>query len=459
MSKSKTKKALIGSAGALVLCFALLLGTTFAWFTDNAQTKVNKIQAGNLDIALEMAAGTNDNGTTKWVSAEGKTLSFINEKGNAVENALWEPGCTYYTDDLRIVNKGNLALKFKVDVTGLTGDAKLNEAIDWGLLNARDSEPGSEYDYTWSWKNTSNEESFSPLDDEFYLLPGECVYMQLIAEMDQNAGNQYQGLSIDGIAITVLATQYTCEYDSTGNGYDADADYSHIVSTLEELQSALSEGGNISLAGDIEVTEQLVIPKGVSVNLDMNGKSLSLADGASADSCDPMMNVKNGASLTIDGNGTVDLGANPGFSFMYPCGDVTINSGTFKIDTELKSYGSFFVGINNGKGKLVINGGYFDGGYYEEGDCFNNCRNLLNGSWGQSIRVYGGTFVAQNPAWGDEGMAFLCPHCEHVAGKGYCQALFLEGQSREGTELPAGYSIIEGVTDDGRPTYTVNYSK
>ena len=57
---------------SLVLCFAMLLGTTFAWFTDNASTAVNKIQAGTLDVALEMKDASGN-----WVNAEGQTLSWV----------------------------------------------------------------------------------------------------------------------------------------------------------------------------------------------------------------------------------------------------------------------------------------------------------------------------------------------------------------------------------------------
>ena len=55
MSKTKTtKRALLSSVLAMLLCVTMLIGTTFAWFTDTASTAVNKIQAGNLDVALEM---------------------------------------------------------------------------------------------------------------------------------------------------------------------------------------------------------------------------------------------------------------------------------------------------------------------------------------------------------------------------------------------------------------------
>ena len=125
-NRKSTKRALLGSVMAMVLCLAMLIGATFAWFTDTASTGVNKIQAGNLDVALEMkdAAG-------QWVPAEGKTLDFV--KAAAGEQVLWEPGCTYELPQLRVVNKGNLALKYKIQITGINGSAKLNEAIEWTI--------------------------------------------------------------------------------------------------------------------------------------------------------------------------------------------------------------------------------------------------------------------------------------------------------------------------------------
>ena len=125
-NRKSTKRALLGSIMAMVLCLAMLVGATFAWFTDTASTGVNKIQAGKLDVALEMkdAAG-------QWVSAEGKTLNWV--KAAAGEQVLWEPGCTYTLPELRVVNNGNLALKYKLVISGIRGDAELNHVIDWAV--------------------------------------------------------------------------------------------------------------------------------------------------------------------------------------------------------------------------------------------------------------------------------------------------------------------------------------
>ena len=203
------KRALLSSAFSLIICVAMLIGTTFAWFTDTASTAVNKIQAGNLDVALEMYENGN------WVSAEGKTLDF--KKAAEDEEILWEPGCRYELPELRVVNKGNLALKYKIQITGIQGDAKLNEVIDWEITGTDVSEDG----YAHLTANASKE-------------------IKIKGVMQTTAGNEYQGLSIDGIAITVFATQDTVESDSFDNQYDAKAGEDTAIYTLSEF-NALTE--------------------------------------------------------------------------------------------------------------------------------------------------------------------------------------------------------------------------
>lgn len=86
---TKTKKALHGSLLALVLCIVLLIGTTFAWFTDTASTGVNKIQSGRLDVSLEMANGIDDNNETVWVSAENDVLTFKTADNRTADEILY----------------------------------------------------------------------------------------------------------------------------------------------------------------------------------------------------------------------------------------------------------------------------------------------------------------------------------------------------------------------------------
>ncbi len=204
------KRALLSSAFSLIICVAMLIGTTFAWFTDTASTAVNKIQAGNLKVDLEMQKPDGS-----WVSAKGETLEFKKAAdAPADEKVLWEPGCTYELPKLRVINKGNLAIKYTVEITGINGDAKLNDAIDWTI-------DGITLGNTFTG-----------------LAVGANSEFTIKGTMKTTVGNEYQGLSINGVGITVFATQDTVESDSYNNQYDKDAGTAHY--TLAEF-NALTE--------------------------------------------------------------------------------------------------------------------------------------------------------------------------------------------------------------------------
>ena len=208
-NRVSTKRALVLSLLSMLLCVSMLIGSTYAWFTDTATTAVNKIQAGTLDVALEMST---DNGAT-WTKAEGKTLNFMTADNR--EEILWEPGCTYALPLLRVVNKGNLSLKYEIVITGIDGDAELNKAIEW----------------TIPAEKTGNLAAGATSDA-----------IAISGHMKADAGNEYQGKSIDGIAITVYATQYSYEKDSNNEKYDTEASFLYededgnvLIGTADEL--------------------------------------------------------------------------------------------------------------------------------------------------------------------------------------------------------------------------------
>ena len=201
-NQKATKRALLTSVMALVMCVVMLVGTTFAWFTDTASTAVNKIVAGNLDVDI-----VDKNGD----SLDGKSLSFKDVNGKT--DILWEPGATFNLDSFKIVNKGNLAFKYKVIISGVNGSAKLLEAIDFTI----NGQPLAD------WDGILLPVGKEPIADKEVV--GETDFITISGTMKKEAGNEYQGLSIDGIGITVYATQYTHENDSYDNTYDEDATY------------------------------------------------------------------------------------------------------------------------------------------------------------------------------------------------------------------------------------------
>ncbi len=237
-NRKSTKRALLGSVMAMVLCLAMLVGATFAWFTDTASTGVNKIQAGNLDVVLEM-----QNADGKWVSAEGKTLDFVKAADAKGEAILWEPGCTYELPALRIRNNGNLALKYKVIITGINGSAKLNTVIDWTIGDVA-------------------------MGAEQHLAAGESNAFTIKGHMWESAGNEYMNESIDGIAITVVAAQDTVESDSFGKDYDADAEYPVVA-----VGDVNTDGDTVLKDKEEDHTIQVTVPAGA---LDEGVQSLKL---------------------------------------------------------------------------------------------------------------------------------------------------------------------------------------
>ena len=211
-NKRATKRALLTSVMALVMCVVMLVGTTFAWFTDTASTGVNKIVAGNLDV--DIVDGNGD-------SLDGKTLNFVNKENQS--NILWEPGVTFHTEGFRIKNGGNLALKWKMVVNkdsastgvveGSNGKDGMNllDVIDFSVVSSKDENaPAVKID------EFVGHTAAKTIDSVTYYIKGT---------MKTTAGNDYQNLTLEGITITVYATQDTVENDSFNNQYDKDATY------------------------------------------------------------------------------------------------------------------------------------------------------------------------------------------------------------------------------------------
>ena len=368
-NRKSTKRALLGSVVAMVLCLAMLVGATFAWFTDTASTGVNKIQAGNLDVQL-----VDENGN----SLEGKTLEF-KKAANAAEGeaVLWEPGCTYELPAVYVKNNGNLALKYKVTITGINGSAKLNDVIDWTINDA-------------------------DLSADHSLAAGATSEALTIkGHMKESAGNEYMNESIDGIAITVAATQDTVENDSFGNTYDKDAEYPIVaMDTLQELINNATEPVSAKLEGNI--AGSLTVPQGKDVTLDLNGFTLTGGDSHA---------ILNHGTLCIkdsSGNGKI-VASKANTSALRNAAVCVIDGGTFTraagVDNKWHTVENFGTMTFNG-GKVIAEDGqsfaivngwnYIDPGEQKATMTINNIEmkagpNGLKNCAGGTLTMNGGT--------------------------------------------------------------------
>ena len=304
-----TKNKLLSSIATLCVCFAMLIGSTYAWFTDSASTGVNKIQAGNLDVEI-VSPGTD----TVLTNLEWKKAT-----GAQAEDVLWEPGVSYKLTTFEVKNVGNLALKFKMNISvgseteSQTGE-KLSNVISWKMYS-NDTITGDESIDIYSDFNK---------DTVYNLDKGKSKKFSILAYMDTAAGNAYKGLSMDSITVDVIAAQNTVENDSFGDQYDVNASYPVVtvasvivgsdkkvtspvtVSTAEKVSGTTSPVATVTVPAGVKMEDgkstittsitQTSVPSSMASNISVTSDSKTFevkADGIAAD------NQTNGMPLTI----------------------------------------------------------------------------------------------------------------------------------------------------------------
>ena len=373
MTNSKTtKRALLTSIMALMLCFAMLTGTTFAWFTDTETSSGNKIVAGNLDVDLELLE---KDGT--WTSiGESKKAIFNYEK--------WEPG---YTDVkiLKVENEGNLALKWMAKFVSENELTALANVIDVYVCPSETA---------LTYPSERNLDGYTPVGTvaDFInametttkgeLEPEEVAYLGIALKMQEQAGNEYQGMSLGGaFDIMILATQLAYEEDSFGDQYDFDSSYSAVTDAFKaELEAATAgETVTLNLTHDayLGVGQSLLAPDGVDVVINGNGHTI-YADKAThviagQRDCDITIN-----DLTIVGSTEDDavISQNGGVgSVNVVMNNVTVNlsSGTPAGQWPVCLGGSGTATLTNCviTGAGMLSGDYADGNVFFAGGMMN----------------------------------------------------------------------------------------
>ena len=359
MENTKTKKALIMSVLSMVLCIAMLIGMTFAWFTDTASTAVNKIQAGNLDVELEYSKDF-----TEWKKVNDTTKVFE-------DSTLWEPGRTEVVY-LRVKNAGTLALKYTLGIYNLynsTGKNVLGNKYslsDYVKLGA--VEATGKYADRDAAINAVNADAKLIGDIGTAGLAGESLEANqtktyaMVLYMPTEVGNEANPKNNDpywaakvSFGISVSATQAMSESDSFDNTYDKDA--ATILSAISfssgkhEITQNMQANGRFG-AVQAERTAQFTIDADVYAvyTKDTSGTT----GGAMAVSAD------GNSKVIINGGDFRQVSVpadDPVCDLIYALGNATIeiNGGTFKAVTPANTLNC----KDGSNAKITVKGGSF----------------------------------------------------------------------------------------------------
>ena len=319
--KKSAKRALISSMLIIAMCFAMLVGSTFAWFTDSVTSAGNRIVSGKLKVDLLMHKG--DAG---YVSIAGGAGDIFKEADVAQDSTetLWEPGKTQIVY-LGVRNLGTLALKYNIWLrsVSLDDEVKLTDAFEYAIIDGLDyAAAQAQLGSVSSWEavkavqdvqtGSVTEGDYKVADNGFLDeitsgVENETDYFVLALHMKEEAGNEYQNKRFV-FDVCVVAGQATAEEDSFDNLYDDESEYGdYVVYSSEQMAAVIDHVNgspsenrvNIAMGGDFTYTNlPLNITNGKIVKLDLAGHNLTINNTAANG-----INISDGATMTLTNSG------------------------------------------------------------------------------------------------------------------------------------------------------------
>ena len=312
-NKRNTKRALLASIFSMVLCMTMLVGSTFAWFTDSVISGKNRIIAGNLDVEL-------------YNVKDGKETPVTAETNLFLKDALWEPGHVEVVN-LKVANVGTLALTYRFGINvaneqgsvNVYGDTfKLSDHIKFALIDGNKTYATREEAVIAAEEATPVALSALAFNDDGVLYPegkGNFEkYVTLIVYMPttvDNIANHRVGEAIPTIelGINLVATQTPYENDSFGDSYDASAKEDMVTGTNAWFDESAYESAIAYTVSN--ATDLLALQNAVAAGYDFSGKIITLADNVDLSAYEnwapigskdkPFAGTFDGANNTISG--------------------------------------------------------------------------------------------------------------------------------------------------------------
>lgn len=402
--RKKAMKALVCSSISLLLSFSMLLGTTFAWFTDTVSSVNNMIKSGILDVECEYA-GVEHGKIADWAPVEGSSEIFD-------PDALWEPGRAEVVY-LKISNPGTLALRYQVSVNiysetpgeNVAGEEfKLSDHLVFKAVEIGDTlVPLSDRETAKHMAgNVRGIKNYRGSDR--MLEVGGVDYVALIVYMPDDVGNEanYRGSAIPRIelGINLFATQASHESDSFGPDYDANID---MGSDLGGLRDTVSEGGKVVVNKDVAVTDNdrffpvgdrkftaaLIIDKDTDLYFEDFDFSYSVSEDI-----DTLIYVTNGATLNIYGytDAVLSISDPTGANVIAAADHSTVNI----YGATYTSSSVPVIDITDGATVNVYRGLFISNSFRGDQNSTDCMFNIAEDE-GCGLNIYGGTFVNFDP--------------------------------------------------------------
>ena len=256
----KTNKQMLLSVVSLFLCFAMLLGSTYAWFTDLAVSKSNIIKTGTLDVEMYWADGSEAIPTenSEWEDAS---------SGAIFTHKRWEPGYVEVRH-IKIDNVGSLAFKYKVVIVANGTVTDLTDAIDVYYFDPA-VQVADRTQLTDVNKLGTLTQVLANLAEsgEGILKKGESDTITIALKMREDAGNNFMNKSLGStFSVQVIATQTPEETDGFGDGYDSNVEYPNVSAPViipeTVVDDVVFDMDDVKVTVPAEIID--VIPAGVT---------------------------------------------------------------------------------------------------------------------------------------------------------------------------------------------------
>ena len=366
----KTRFALLQSVIALLLCCSMLVGTTFAWFTDTVSSVENHIVAGNLDVELE------------W-STDFENWSRVNAQTNIFAETKWEPGHTEVVY-LRVVNAGNLALQYRLGINVVEEQGSFNQKgnafalsqfIEFGTVTPVTEKYAGREEARAALTNAQKISAGFQTDGSL-VKPGISDVLALVVYMPETVGNDANhatGMEAPWVklGLNVYATQETEESDSFGNTYDSGATLpvedlhfsvalplaSNMISDTNTLTQPMTLGAE---DGEIyaEVPAEVKLAEGATAlefkveTIEESQANVTLESGEVANSIDVHVEgvaADNTTPITVTLKGLFAAGLNAGNYKMYHVENgVTVEMTCVATLDELDAHNEFYYDVATG---------------------------------------------------------------------------------------------------------------